>query len=610
MIAIPTLYRADIDGLRAVAVMAVIIFHTFPQILPGGFVGVDIFFVISGYLITQIILSDLVHGKFSIASFYARRIRRIFPALIVVLSAAFALGWHSLLPAELASFEKNLIASVLFSANLMLLSEVGYFDLAAHLKPLLHLWSLGIEEQFYLVWPWLLRAVPGKWLTPAIVGAMAASFALNVSMVEGHPSEAFYLPFTRAWELLAGAALVQLPRSKGENNEILGFAGIVAIAGSFFLIDAHTGFPGWAAALPVAGTALLLRSEGSFVDRFVLSNRTAVGVGLISYPLYLWHWPLLVFAEMLKFKLLTDIERGLIIGLTFLLAWLTYKLIERPIRFGRMPMIKPLVACMAALAGAAMVPAAGYGPSLPEPIARLLTLPDPQEGLRVHACMLLDGDANGFSADCTDQKHPLIAIWGDSTASALIPGFRKLQQTRDFGIAQFTVSSCPPLLVRESSLTDLCIERNHEIVRLIAAGSPDVVILHALWSVNDTAEKLRPTIDALRAENIRHIVILGPVPVWRPGLPAVVSSYFHRTGAVIPERTWKFVDAASGDANMKNMASSLGVDYISARDVLCDVRGCVTRIGDSLAARDGLHLTATGSEFLVRSILPELGVTH
>jgi hypothetical protein len=218
---------------------------------------------------------------------------------------------------------------------------------------------------------------------------------------------------------------------------------------------------------------------------------------------------------MLKFKLLTDIERGLIIGLTFLLAWLTYKFVERPIRFGRRPMIKPLVACMAALVGAAFVPAAA-GPSLPEPIARLMTLPDAQEGLRVHTCMLLDSDANGFSPDCTDQKRPLIAVWGDSTASALIPGLRKLQQTRGFGIAQFTVSSCPPLLVPESSLTGLCIERNHEIVRLIAASSPDVVILHALWSLNDAAEKLRPTIDALRAQNIRRIVILGPVPVWHP----------------------------------------------------------------------------------------------
>ena len=161
----PARYRTDIDGLRALAVMAVIIFHTFPNVLPGGFVGVDIFFVISGYLITQIILGDLDNGKFSATSFYARRIRRIFPALIVVLVATFLLGWHYLLPAELMSLGKNILASSLFSANLMLLSEVGYFDLDARLKPLLHLWSLGIEEQFYLVWPWLLWAVRRTWLT-------------------------------------------------------------------------------------------------------------------------------------------------------------------------------------------------------------------------------------------------------------------------------------------------------------------------------------------------------------------------------------------------------------------------------------------------------------
>jgi peptidoglycan/LPS O-acetylase OafA/YrhL len=219
-VTMPTRYRTDIDGLRAFAVMAVIIFHTFPKVLPGGFVGVDIFFVISGYLITQIILSDLSSGNFRAASFYARRIRRIFPALIIVLIASFVLGWHYLLPAELMSLGKNILASALFSANLMLLSEVGYFDVAAHLKPLLHLWSLGIEEQFYLVWPWLLWAMPRTWLTLVIFLAIAASFALNVSMVAHYPSETFYLPFTRAWELLAGAVLVQFPRPKDANNEV------------------------------------------------------------------------------------------------------------------------------------------------------------------------------------------------------------------------------------------------------------------------------------------------------------------------------------------------------------------------------------------------------
>jgi peptidoglycan/LPS O-acetylase OafA/YrhL len=175
-------YRADIDGLRALAVTSVLLFHAFPKILPGGFIGVDVFFVISGYLITQIILVDLDSGKFSAASFCARRVRRIFPALIIVLIATFAFGWHYFLPLELMSLEKNILASALFSANLMLLSEVGYFDIAASLKPLLHLWSLGIEEQSYLFWSLMLWAVPRKSRLPATVFIVAASFILNVAM--------------------------------------------------------------------------------------------------------------------------------------------------------------------------------------------------------------------------------------------------------------------------------------------------------------------------------------------------------------------------------------------------------------------------------------------
>ena len=602
-------YRGDIDGLRALAVMSVILFHTFPKILPGGFIGVDVFFVISGYLITHLILVDLDSGKFSATSFYARRVRRIFPALIIVLIATFAFGWHYFLPLELTSLGKNILASALFSANLMLLSEVGYFDVAAHLKPLLHLWSLGIEEQFYLVWPLILWALPRKSLLTATVFIAAVSFILNVAMIAHFPSETFYLPFTRAWELLAGATLAQASRSGDERyHDLFAIVGIVAIAISLFLIDAQTPFPGWAAAVPVAGTVLLLRSEASLLNRLVLSNRAAVSLGVISYPLYLWHWPLLVFAELIKFRKLTDLERGLVVALAFLLAWLTYKFVERPIRFGGGRFEKPLLACMTMLAAVALVPALGYGPSLPDRINKLITATNPAEGLRVGECMLLDGSKTDFSQNCVDQKRPLIAIWGDSTASALVPGFQHLQGSRNFGIAQFTVSSCPPLLVRAGSMTEFCLEENRKIVNLIRANAPDTVLLHAIWDVNDKVETLRPTIEALRAQNIARIVILGPVPVWIGGLPAVVSTYYRRKGEVIPERTWQYIDQISGDPNMRKIASELGVEYISSREALCNNLGCVTRIGESLAARDIIHLTPTGSRFLVESIAPELAI--
>jgi peptidoglycan/LPS O-acetylase OafA/YrhL len=601
-------YRADIDGLRALAVLAVILFHTFPNELPGGFVGVDIFFVISGYLITQIILEDLDSGAFTAASFYSRRVRRLFPALILVLIATFAFGWHYFLPIELTSLGKNILASALFSANLMLLSEVNYFDVAAHVEPLLHIWSLGIEEQFYLVWPLLLWSLPRKRLLLATFIILSASFMLNVTMIAHHPSETFYLPFTRAWELMAGAALAQTSREDERCHDLLAAVGAAAVALSFLLINTKTPFPGWAAAVPVAGTLFLIRSEGSYLNRVVLSNRAATNIGVISYPLYLWHWPLLVFAEVLKFKRLTDLERGLVIALTFFLAWLTYKFVERPIRFGRVRFARPLVVSMAALAVAALVPALGYGPALPDRISRMITPLDPREGLRVGECMLLDGAKVEFSSNCVDQKHPLVAIWGDSTASALVPGFRNLQTSRQFGIAQFTVSSCPPLLIRSGSMTAFCLEQNQKIVDLIRGSSPDIVMLHANWGANDNVESLRPTIEALRALNIRRIVILGPVPVWKGGLPAAVATYYRRSDEVMPERIWQYVEKDSGDSNMRKISDSLGVDYVSARDAFCNNRGCVTRIGESLVARDSIHLTPVGSIFLINSIAPELDI--
>jgi peptidoglycan/LPS O-acetylase OafA/YrhL len=600
-------YRPDIDGLRALAVMAVILFHTFPRYLPGGFVGVDIFFVISGYLITQILLNDLKDGTFSAANFYARRIRRIFPALIVVLVATFALGWNFLLPVELTSLCRNIFASAFFSANLMLLSEVSYFDLDADMKPLLHLWSLGIEEQFYLIWPWILWLLPGRWLVAAIAAMLAGSFALNLALIDHHPSGTFYLPFTRAWELLAGSLLTQLPRQRGRAAEALGLSGLSAITVSLFLFSSHTVFPGWAASLPVIGAMLVLMSEGSFISRLVFTHRTAVNVGLISYPLYLWHWPLLVFARIHKFSPLTDPERGLIIAATFILAWLTYRLLERPIRSAfQNDFAKPLIVSMAAVAIVTQAPSLGFGPKLPDAIAHLISVRPNGEGWRVNECLMADTTTNGFFPDCADQKRPLLAIWGDSTAGALIPGFRNLQKTHDFGLAQYTVSSCPPTLL-PSSVEKFCLQRNREIVALIGVSAPEIVLLHALWS-NNTIDELRPTIEAIRAQHVSRIIILGPVPVWPGGLPNAVAAYFWRTRTVMPERSRFYFDPSSSDDTMRKIAADLGVEYISAREVFCDKDTCLTRVGDSLVASDWLHLTRTGSEFLADAIAGQLRI--
>jgi peptidoglycan/LPS O-acetylase OafA/YrhL len=602
----PIAYRPDIDGMRAFAVIFVLVFHAFPEWLPGGFVGVDIFFVISGFLITGIILSDMDRGSFSPAVFYARRVRRIFPALIIVLIASLAAGYQLMLVPDLTSLCKNAAASALFSANLMLLSEAGYFDIDAHLKPLLHLWSLGIEEQFYLVWPWLLLVVPRPWFVRFVVVVLVISFALNVLLIHEHPSATFYLPVTRAWELMAGA-LVARWQPAGRRPGLLAAAGIIAIGVSLFWFDARTVFPGWAAALPVAGTMLLICSKESLFNRILLGNRTAVNIGLISYPLYLWHWPLLVFTQIYRSGVpLTNLQRVLVLALSFALAWLTYKFVERPIRFGKRRVVAGLVTAMAAIAGLVTFPALGYMPPPPEPIRQLVTLPANGAGWRVHECMLLDADTQGFSSDCAEPRRPLILVWGDSTASALVPGFRALQNSRDLGLAQYTVSSCKPYLMKIETTTDLCIERNREISDIIRDIGPDIVILHALWDRNDTAAMIKPTIDAIKSSHVRRVIILGPVPVWRGGLPAAVAAYYRLKRRIIPERTFEAVDPAFGDDNLRRIASELGVTYISARDILCNADGCLARIGNSLTASDTVHLTAAGAGYLIGAIAPSL----
>src|SRR4051812_23262661 len=248
-------YRPDVDGLRAVAVLAVLAYHAFPSVLPGGFAGVDVFFVISGYLITGIIVDDLARERFTYANFYWRRIRRIFPALILVLVTCLALGWLVLLPDEYAQLGKHVAAGAGFVSNIALWREAGYFDSAAELKPLLHLWSLGVEEQYYLVWPLLLLLFRrhALWM---IAGIGAASFVLNIWMVGTHPTAAFYLPFTRFWELLIGSFLAFSVRRKNSFENPKAFAGLILIAAGMVLLHPGPSLPGWWGPPPGFGAGL------------------------------------------------------------------------------------------------------------------------------------------------------------------------------------------------------------------------------------------------------------------------------------------------------------------------------------------------------------------
>jgi len=354
-------YRPDIDGLRAIAVLSVVAFHAFPAAVRGGFVGVDIFFVISGFLISSIILKGLDSGQFTFGDFYGRRIRRILPALMVVLIACFAFGWYALLADEWEVLGKHLGAGALFLSNVLLWDDVDYFDTSADLKPLLHLWSLGVEEQFYIFWPlilflgWRFRsAVPTLILT-----ILLGSFLLNIGTVEEHPAAAFYLPFTRFWQLLSGGLLAYVtllrgdpafaqgrhgslrpllrrlvsvrPESSGGRADLASIIGAALIMLAIFGIDRELAYPGWVALMPVSGTLLLIwAGPGALFNRVVLARNLMVFVGLISYPLYLWHWPLLSFARVLG--LATPQLVTVLVIASFFLAWATYRFIEIPIR--------------------------------------------------------------------------------------------------------------------------------------------------------------------------------------------------------------------------------------------------------------------------------------
>jgi len=333
-------YRPDIDGLRALAVLSVVLYHAFPLALRGGYVGVDIFFVISGYLISSILFAEFAKGKFSLAGFYGRRIRRIFPALALCLTAVLAYGFVGLMPSELAQLGKQVFFGAGFLSNIALWSESGYFDSAATSKPLLHLWSLGVEEQFYIVWPmllWLATRLKAK-MGRLLVGLFLASFVINIALSVSNISDDFYLPMARFWELLAGAGLAR----KGDvalslkARSWLSAAGLAALLASVLLFYPTMRFPGWPALLPVAGAvAVILAGPETPVNRLIFSNRAMVAIGLISYPLYIWHWPLISYAYVVRLgKGPTPLMAAALVAGSILLAWLTYRLVERPIRFG------------------------------------------------------------------------------------------------------------------------------------------------------------------------------------------------------------------------------------------------------------------------------------
>lgn len=634
-------YRPDIDGLRAVAVLSVLIFHAFPEHLPGGFIGVDIFFVISGYLICTIIFQNLAQNSFHFLDFYSRRIQRIFPALITVLLSSWLLAWFTLLPEEFKSLGKHILGGAGFVSNLVLWSESGYFDAASSTKPLLHLWSLGIEEQFYLLWP-ILMWVAYRFKIPFIFSTLFVlllSFSFNLFFISASPVAVFYSPITRIWELLFGSVLAWslLPSRQHSSTSIqsriqalsLFKRNCCALLGIFFIflslscITEDSVFPGWWALLPVMGSALLILSGPSaWVNQKLLSYRGMVWLGLISFPLYLWHWPLLSFMRIIDGSNSAGMRLSMAM-ISILLAWLTYRFIERPLRFGprlasqsakaRITWILMAFMCVVAYMGYAAYVRDGI------PVQRMLfrsSNPLLNEILtykfqtgsawRMGSCYLTERQGAGDFKSCDtviDPAKPTVVLWGDSHAAHLYPGFKQIY-AGDFNLVQRTASACPPIIQMDKVSRPSCREINDQTLDLIAKLHPQHVVLAGNWRDNPWAD-LSKTIKSLKALGIPNIDLVGPVPAWVNNLPKQIFLYCKKNVPCdIPVRMQMGLvpNVFELDRLMTRFANRENVNYLSPINVLCDSQGCLVRTGDAgntITAWDSEHLTDEGSRYLV-----------
>jgi peptidoglycan/LPS O-acetylase OafA/YrhL len=643
-------YRPDIDGLRAIAVLLVIGFHAFPSLVPGGYVGVDVFFVISGFLITGLLLQDLKNKKFNFSHFYARRIRRIFPALIVVLAACLAAGWVILPDSDFQSLGINIFGGAAFSSNLVLLSQAGYFDIIAPQKPLLHLWSLGIEEQFYIVWPVLLLLAFSRQISIVVVAValFIVSFAWNVH-IAGSIAD-FFLPVTRAWELMIGGIIAAVAQQTGtpkfdraldpirnafdsvpagakdilSRHDARALLGIGLIFAAVVAGRSNTGaFPGWWALLPTLGTALIITSSGAWLNKCILSNVYVVLIGLISYPLYLWHWPLLSFAGLSVPVLSWQLRIGLVAAAAAL-AWLTYRWIEQPIRRGSQFPLKIAALCVAMAllgsAGLAVFYRQGVPQRVPAQIRDMvgihLTPEFERAEWRRDKCFF-DVGPSRFAPDCVEGgSGPLLFLWGDSTATSLYPGLKRLQNSVGFRLAQFTRGGCPPLPAFHGKGLPDCTTSNQAVFSRLAEAHPDIVLLHSTWKYYDVLPSLRDLIERLRELHIPRIIVMGTSPEWVGGLPGSAFRYYMLHSylrdpllQMIPVHSNFGIDETTyaDEQRFREAVVPLGVEYISAWDALCNGDECLTRVGDQdkdLIAFDYVHLTVPGAVRLATAIAP------
>ncbi len=638
--------------------LGVVAFHAERGLLPGGFAGVDVFFVISGFLITRIILSEREARKFSLPFFYAKRAKRILPALLLVTAFVWVVGWFWADPKQFRQIGGHIEASSYFTVNLWLLRQAsavgGYFDSDSATKPLLHLWSLSIEEQFYLLWPatmLLLFAAGRRFIGPGIAVIMALSLAFCLYKTPVDPSAAFYLLSSRAWELALGALLAwrevfilhRAPHPGRPWADVGAGLGVALICASYLLLDESQPFPGWRALGPAVGSALVIAFPGSKIGAYVLGNRIAQFFGLVSYPLYLWHWPLFAFVQIRPGVAPHGATMAALSALAVVLAFLTWRFVERPVGhlFRRRPRTVALV-LVALLAGSGLVGSAtrranGYPGRFPPQVARIFSFwSTGMSSPRLFPCFLMQDGAglpldqerrrvrtlfdSNRCFDIVDSNKPTIMVVGDSHAAVLFAGLEN-----EFGARANIIAAganfCMPLIEHPPTSqgvggTPRCRAINEYVFQKIREIKPDILLVGAYfasyaadpaWYYKNYFTDFLANVHQLHKDGVKNIVIAGEIPTWTPGVPILVGLEAYH-GEKPPEfsRVGLRPESLAADAQLQAMDWGPGVIYVSQAAKLCRDGVCRRLVGpdlpDDLIAVDYGHYTLNGSIFAARTI--------
>ncbi len=645
-------YRPDVDGLRALAVLPVIAFHAGFS-CPGGFIGVDVFFVISGYLITQIIERELKAHRFSVLVFYQRRIRRIFPALFAMLAASTLVAYLFLPPMELAALGESLVAASAFSSNILFFRWSGYFAPNSEFTPLLHTWTLSLEEQFYVCWPLILAALSlpaaRRWKIPSTVAVLIGTLMLSAHWVSSNPNVAFYLLPSRAWELALGAllsfspiarTLARLPRALASLASLAGI-GLLTIA--VVTYSRATPFPGLAALLPCMGAALVIAAGegGSSIGGKFLSLRPLVWLGMISYSLYLWHWPILVFGHILANRKLDAMERGGLVVLIFVVSWLSWRFVESPFRKAHVVRAKVKSWVVGGLATSAVFVAAGailyLGHGLPARGPNVGDFEQEAEALQKSPCLARGGTlpvVQGclLGAKATASRYEIV-LWGDSHAAHLAPAFNEIGQRMGLTTRQITKAGCSPLpgvgFLPFDEARAACPAFNEAALRAVLAEKDvRVVVLAARWDVFVagnlllTTDGMQPSpaasrqllVSSLRklltelAASGRQVILVGQVPLPPPeSIICTARARFRGLEedrcemgpAKVREQTEVSVNQALLEAARHVEA---GIHIVHPYDDLCGPRGCVVQSGGQMLYSDESHLSSSGAHLLASDL--------